>query len=424
MAILLPLSHQKKKKVMLTTLCSVNPFLVVENRTQSNASNISPTNLRSLCDQGRLREALDTLHLVDSLFNSSAYVLLLQACIKKKALAEAKLIHAHINQTAFVPDRYLLHTLMNMYAKCRRLVDARRIFDQMPVRDAFSWSLMIAAYARQGPAEEALALFRQIQRAGVQPDVFIFASVIPACSTLDELKDVHKEIISNGFQLDVFVGSTLLDMYAKRGSLEDARDVFEKMPQRDVVSWNSMIAAYVKEGLYEEALELFYQMQRTGMCPSEFTFASVLPACANLTALAQGMEIHGGIIRSGIQCDTFVANALVDMYAKCGSIEKARDVFDRMRQRDVVSWTSMIAGYAQHGYSEAALKLFQKMRLAGVKPNSKTFASVIPACANLANLEKGMEIDEELTGSGYQSDLVVTNALIYMYAKCGIIEKA
>eukprot|EP01018_Ginkgo_biloba_P002598 Gb_38504 [translate_table: standard] len=530
---------------------TINTTVGALKTTEGEANYGIPEDVGTLCKEGRLKEALHILHDMDQLVNTSTYVCLLQACIQKKALSEGKLVHAHMKDRGFVSDGFLGNTLVYMYAKCGSVVDARRVFDQMHKRDVFSWTVMIAAYARRGLSDESLSLFHQMQRTGMQPNQFTFASVLPACANLEALEQgmkIHEEILSCGFQSAVFVSNALVDMYAKCGSVDHARDVFDKMPQKDAVSWNAMIAAYARHGPPEEALRMFHQMQTTGVQPNQFTFASVLPACANLAALEQGMEIHGEIIRSGFQSDVFVESALVDMYAKCGRIEKARSLFDEMPVRDVVSWTAMIAGYSNNGQVDEALKLFQKMpernlvswnsmiagytkngrvdealelfqgmprhdivswntmiagyaqngcvdealelfqkvhepdvvswnamiagyaqngrvdealelfqkmpkpnivswnamiagytqngrweeslnlfrlmQLAGVKPDSNTFASVLPACANLATLERGMEIHEEIIKSGFQFDVFVGSALVDMYAKCGSIEKA
>eukprot|EP01018_Ginkgo_biloba_P032972 Gb_02573 [translate_table: standard] len=453
------------------------------------AGNCWPDAVRTLCKKGRLTEALHILHGIDQPVDTSTYVCLLQACIKKKALSEGKVIHNHMNERGFVPDRILENTLVNLYAKCGSIVDARRIFDEMPKRDVCSWTVMIAACTKHGLAKEALTLFHQMQRTGIQPNQFTFASVLPACANLAALDQgvaIHEEVNRSGFQSDVFVEGALVDMYAKCGSIKKARDIFDKMPQRDTVSWNTMIAGYIQNGQVNEAVKLFQemptpnvvswtamiaghaqngqcrealkllrQMQLEGVKPDSKTFASVLPACANLAALEQGMEIHKEIIRSGFQYDVCVDSALVDMYAKCRNLEKARDVFDRMHQRnviswtamilgytqngrvdealklfqemperDVVSWTTMIAGYVQNGQGVEALKLFRQMQLASVKPHPNAFATVLSACANLAALEQGMEIHEDIIRSGFKSDIVVENALVDMYAKCGSIKMA
>eukprot|EP01018_Ginkgo_biloba_P002727 Gb_38068 [translate_table: standard] len=463
--------------------------VTVALQTQDNVRNISPRDVRTLCKQGRLKESVDILHVADQPLDSSTYVSLLQVCIKKKALPEGRLVHAHINARGFMADIFLQNTLVNMYAKCGSLVDTRRVFDEMPKRDVFSWTVMIAAYSRHGLAWEALALFHEMKQTDIQPNQFTYASVLPACAHLAALEqgmEMHDEIIRRGFHFDVFVGNTLIDMYAKCGSQEKARDVFDKMHQRDVVSWTALITGYVQNGQGVEAIKLFRQMRQEGVKPDLKTFASVLPACDNFAALKQGMHIHEEIMRSGFQSDVFLENSLLNMYATCGDIEMACDLFEKMHKRDmvswntmiagfalnglmdealnlfvktpapddiswnaiiggyaqkghldealklflkmpkpnVISWNSMIAGYTQNGQGEEALKFFRRMQLAEVKPDSKTLASVLPACANLAVLERGMEIHEEIIRSGFQSDLFVENALMYMYAKCESIKRA
>eukprot|EP01018_Ginkgo_biloba_P013194 Gb_32453 [translate_table: standard] len=394
---------------------------------EGNGSNWSPEDVTTLCKQGRLKEALHILRMMDQPVDASMYACLLQLCGKKKALSEGKLIHIHANENGFVPDRFVSNILVDMYVKCGSLMDARSVFNDMTKRDAFSWTVMIAAYSKQGFAEEALTLFHQMLRTSIPPNAFTFATILPACANLSALEQgmgIHEEIIRSGYQFDVFLGNSLVDMYAKCGSMKNARHMFDKMPQRDVVSWNTMISAYTRQGQSGDALTLFYQMQRKGIQPNEFTFASVLPACGDLAALEQGMKIHEEIIRSGFQSDIFVVNALVDMYAKCGSIANARNLFDKMSRQDVVSWNAMIAAYTRNGLSDEALVLFHRMQRTGIEPNQRTFVSVLPACANLGALEQGMEIHEESIRTGFQSDAFIRNALVDMYAKCGSIETA
>ncbi|KAH9293624.1 hypothetical protein KI387_041171, partial [Taxus chinensis] len=168
---------------------------------------------------------------------------------------------------------------------------------------------------------------------------------------------------------------------AQNGVLDEASS-FQKMPQRDVVSWTAMIAGYAQNGFVEKALETFKQMQLAGVKPNSTTFASILPACAKMGALEQGMDIHQCIIKSGFLSDVVVASALVDMYAKCGSMWKAHELFDKMPQRDVVSWNAMIAGYAQNGFCKDALKLFKLMMHSGTYPDHVSFVCVLFACSH------------------------------------------
>eukprot|EP01018_Ginkgo_biloba_P014495 Gb_16757 [translate_table: standard] len=409
-----------------------------------------------LCNHGRLKDAMS---ITGQRVDSWAYDSVLQECFNNNVLPQSKLVHAHMIQTGFkYQDTSIGNKLVSMYAKCRSLVDSRNVFNQMPERNVVSWTVIIAAYARHGYCEQALALFYEMRRTNIQPNQFTYATLVAACAkvaSLEKGKEIYEEISRHGFQSDVFVGNALVDMFAKCGSIGNARHVFDKMPHRDVVSWTVMIAGCAQNGHDEEALKLFRQMQFAGVKPNSKTFTSVLPACANLTALERGLEVHEDIIRSGFLSDVCLGNALIDMYAKCGSIENARYVFDKvnirtvvswtvmiggyaqngfvdeamklfqkMSERNVVSWTVMIAGYAQNGYSKEALKLYQQMQVAGVIPNLKTFTSILPACADLAALEQGMQIHEEIIRSGFESDVFVGSALVDMYAKCGSIEYA
>ncbi|XP_057873721.1 pentatricopeptide repeat-containing protein At3g24000, mitochondrial [Cryptomeria japonica] len=235
-----------------------------------------------------------------------------------------------------------------MYDRCGSLVAAREVFDQMTERDVFSWNIIIAAYGRHGYPHEALTMFYQMQRTAVQPDRFTFASVLPACAKCESL---HKA------------------RYAQNGVVDEAEMLFREMPQRNVVSWSAMIGGYTQNGFAENAMKIFKQMQLAGVKPVSTTFASILPACAKVGVLEQGMDIHRSIIENGLSLDVVVVSALIDMYIKCGSIQKARKLFDKASQRDLVSWTVMIAGYVQHGFVEKALETFWQMQLAGYAQN-------------------------------------------------------
>eukprot|EP01018_Ginkgo_biloba_P003192 Gb_13222 [translate_table: standard] len=422
-----PLRKGKKKKMEVVLFQFTNNTAAGVFKREGNCINGSFEDVRKLCNQGRLKEALYILHVMDHCVDTSTYVCVLKACIKKKALAEGKIVHAHINEKGLMSDILIQKTLLNLYAKCGSLVEAKRVFAQMLQLDVYSWTVMIAAYSRPGYAEETLILFRKMQRTGIKPDQFTFGTLLPACANLVALYQgmvIHAQIIRSGFQSDVFLESALVDMYAKCGNLEKARIVFDEMFQRDVVSWNTMIASYTRHGFPEAALTLFHEMQRTCIQPDQFTFASVLSACGNLSALEQGVEIHDKIINSEFQPNVFVESALVDMYAKCGSIDKACDVFDKMPRRDVVSWNTMIASYTRHGLFKDALRLFHQIERTSIQPDQFTFASILSACANLEFLQQGMEIHVKLIKSGFQSSISVEIALVDMYAKCGSIEKA
>ncbi|XP_059069530.1 pentatricopeptide repeat-containing protein At4g13650-like [Cryptomeria japonica] len=313
------------------------------------------------------------------------------------------------------------------YAKCGSIDVAREVFDRMPQKNVISWNAMISGYTQNEFLEKAIEIFKQMQLTGVKPDSTTFASVLPACAKLGDLEqgmDIHQSIKDKEILLDIAVATALIDMYAKCGKLNKARELFDRMPQRDVISWIAMIVGYAQNGFVEKALETYKQMQWAGVKPNSATFVSILPAFAKVGALEQGMDIHQSIIEGGFLSDIIVGNTLVDMYAKCGSIDKARELFDRLPRRDVISWNAMIAGYVQNGFIEKALETFKQMQLAGVKPNSTTFASILTACAKMGALEQGMGIHHSIEDREVLSDIVVATALVDMYAKCGSIDKA
>eukprot|EP01018_Ginkgo_biloba_P036876 Gb_04828 [translate_table: standard] len=325
-------------------------------------------------------------------FDQFIFSSVVRACSGIADEDQGRQVHAHIIKTEFETDVFVGSALVDMYAKCQCLDDARNVFDHLSERDVITWSGMISVYAQQGHGEEALKLFCEMQGFGVKPNHFTFVSVLMACTNISSLnhgKQVHSYIIKRGFESYAFVGSALDDMYAKCGNLEDARYVFDKMPKHDAVSWNSMISGYAQKGYGEEALKLFCQMQQTSMKPDEFTFASVFRACANLATLEFGSQLHALSAKTGLESDICVGSALLDMYAKCGSIEGAKRMFNEMPKKDVVAWNAMIAGCAQHGYGKEALQLFDKMQESGVKPNHITFAGIICACTHAGLVDEG-----------------------------------
>ncbi|KAJ7568863.1 hypothetical protein O6H91_01G050800 [Diphasiastrum complanatum] len=387
-------------------------------------------NVSKPCQERRLKEAL---HLVELMVQQniqapiSTYACLLKGCTRRKALAEGRRVHALIVQRGLDSNIILGNALVNMYAKCGSVLDARQVFDSMPEHDVFSWTTVISAYASHSQGEEAINLYQQMQQTGILPNRVSFVVVLKACARIPALKQgkqVHSDIIKSGFESDVIVGNTLVDMYAKCGCIERALLVFNNMHKRDVVSWNAMIAGYAQQSLVKEALGLYGNMKEECVQPNNVTYVVLLKACASVAALEIGKQLHSDIIKSGFESNVIIENALVDMYAKCGCIEDARQIFNNMHERDVVSLTAMIAGYAQQGLGKEALALYKQMKQEGVQPNSVTYVVLLKACASLAALEQGKQLHSDIIKSGFHSDVIVGNTLVDMYAKCLCLEDA
>eukprot|EP01018_Ginkgo_biloba_P026615 Gb_19040 [translate_table: standard] len=321
---------------------------------------------------------------------------------------------------------------------------------------------VISALCLEGRLKGALAILHGLDQQNIPVDSDTYGCLLKVCANnqaLAEGKCVHAHLLTRGISENVFLGNTLVSMYAECKSIVEARLVFEKISKWNVFSWNAIIRGYVRNEHCEEALTLYYEMRSSRMQPDKFTFPLVLKACAGSAGLQQGKDIHDCIIKSGLESDVFVANALVAMYAKCKTLESARQVFDKMCERDLVSWNAMIAGYAQNGIFDKALELFHQMQLTSIKPDIITWSSVIagyaqnghanealqvfremqlagvnmdwvaivsilPACGNLAAMQKGKEIHDNIIRNGFESYIFVGNALIDMYAKCGCVNIA
>jgi pentatricopeptide repeat protein len=354
--------------------------------------------------------------------NPITMVSVLPACADLLALEKGKQIHGYVIRSGFESDVVVGNGLAGMYIKCGNVNVAHKLFERMPQRNVVSWTAIIAGYSQNGYPHEAFSVFYEMQVQGAKPNSITIVSVLPVCAdllALEQGKQIHGYVIRSGFVSDIVVGTGLVDMYAKCGHVDTAQKLFERMPRRNVVSWNVVIGGYSQNGHPHEALTFFNKMQVQGIKPNSVTMVSVLPACAELLALEQGKQIHGYVIRSGFESNVVVGTALVDMYAKCGNVNIAHKLFERMPHGNVVTWNAFIAGYSQNGRSHEALAYFNEMQVQGIKSNSVTVLSVLPACANLLAVEQGKQIHGYVIRSGFASDVVVSNGLVDMYAKCG-----
>lgn len=226
----------------------------------------------------------------------------------------------------------------------------------------------------------------------VRPHSATLVNVLSACSRLPALhqgKWIHDYIIRSGLESSVSISNSVVAMYAKCGYVNIAQQLFDLLSQRDLVTWNVIIVGNVQNGHAKEALVLFHQMQLVDTKPNSVMMLSVLPACADLPALQQGNRIHNLIIRNGLEAYVFVMTALVDIYAKCGNIDAAKHLFEKMTRRDVIYWSTMIAGYGMHGLYKDALGIFVQMQQSSLKPDHITFFGVLSACTHAGLVDEG-----------------------------------
>ncbi|KAG8363528.1 hypothetical protein BUALT_Bualt19G0031800 [Buddleja alternifolia] len=335
------------------------------------------------------------------------------------------MVHANVIKNGFVLDVYVANTLTRFYGVCGRVLDARKVFDGSPQRDLVTWTALIQGYVDNGFLLEGVEVFFDMCEVEVKADEKMMVVVISACAKLGDLRlgrRLHEYMRDRGVYVDVFVGNALVDMYLKCGDIESARVVFRRMLVKNLVSWNSMISGLAQSGEYRKALSVFREMRKEGVEPDEVTIVGILNSCANLGALELGKWIHAYVDKNRIKIEGHIGNSLVDMYAKCGSIDDALRVFSCIKRRDVFAYSGVIMGLAMHGKGEIALELFHEMCEIGLEPNEVIFIGVLTACCHsglvndgkkhFANMSKLYNIKPKIEHYGCRVDLLCRAGLI------------
>lgn len=407
----------------------------------------------------------DALHMFEKMRdrgfhgNNLTFIFLLKACARVSDLVTGEKVHGLALKLGFKSYLYLCNALVHMYASCDAMDSSRKIFDEISERDLVSWNSLICGYSQCNKFEEILSLYGAMQTANLVADAVTLVKVLLACVRIGDwgvADSVVKYIENNGVEIDVYLGNTLIDMYGRRGLFDLARGVFDSMVKKNVVTWNAMIMGYSKAGNLNASMKLFYEMPIrdviswtsiiVGYCqakqfsnavkifqemmaakvkPDEVTVASVLSACAHLGMLDVGKAVHDYVCEYDVKVDIYVGNALIDMYCKCGSIEKALEIFHDLKKKDLVSWTSVISGLALNGISDYALDLFSQMLREGVKPTHATFLGVLLACAYGGLVDKGLEyFDSMVRNHGLVPEVKHYGCIVDLFCRSGNLERA
>ncbi|XP_057962080.1 pentatricopeptide repeat-containing protein At5g65570 [Malania oleifera] len=359
--------------------------------------------------------------------NSLSYFSLIQQCVERKSIGDVRIIQPHMLKSG-VSQLGLGNRLVDAYLKCGASTDARKVFDELRRKHIVSWNSMIASYIGNGRSEEAIKLYERLVSEGVSPDEYTFSSVFKAFSLLGliyEGRRAHGLSVILGLEVsNVFVGSALVDMYAKFGKMRDARMVSDRVLEKDVVLYTALVVGYTQHGEGGEALEVFGNMINEGIHANDYTFASILITCGNLEDLSKGKLVHGLIIKSGFESAVASQTSLLTMYSKCHLIDDSLKVFKQFVNPNQVTWTSLIVGLVQNGREEIALSKFRRMIRSSIHPNSFTLSSILRACSSLAMLDQGEQIHAIVIKFGWDGDTFAGAALIDLYGKCGCIENA
>ncbi|XP_042504650.1 pentatricopeptide repeat-containing protein At2g13600-like [Macadamia integrifolia] len=438
----------------------------------------SPNALLNLyCERGNWRELTALYQQIRKQRfqpNSFTFSALLKpfSCAHPPPHQHGQSIHADANKRGFIgSDHYVTNALITVYCGHGSLQSARKLFDEIPVRSTvcwntvisgffhagycdgarklyeemqrlqqppndITWSAMVAGYSQNDQPENALRVFKQMRGeydemgSSFSPNSHIFATVFSSCGKVRDLgfgELVHGYVvkISTYIEDDVFVGSTLVDMYGKCGCLEQARLVFDSMVKRCVVTWSVLVATYVHNGCPVHAVEAFREMVCEGAEPNYVTLTTLVTACANTSSLILGKELHGFIIRKReMDLDVFISTSLIDMYGKCSYMVYARQIFEMskpyLRCSGTAMWNATISGYVENNFLDDAWAVFRSMNQSGgTKPNSITMAIVLPLCARSAKLLYGKEIHCYTLKNGLDEETLVGNGLLDMYSRSG-----
>lgn len=325
-------------------------------------------------------------------YDSYSFAIALKACADFGALNYGREIHAKTMKRGFNESSFVANTLATMYNKCGKLVYGMRLFEKMRTQDVVSWTTIITTLVQMGQEEHAIEAFMKMKGSDVSPNEYTFAAIISGVANLAITEcgeQLHAHVLCIGLVDSLSVANSIITMYSKCGQLTSASMVFHGMTSRDIVSWSTIIAAYSQGGYGEEAFEYLSWMRREGPKPNEFAFASVLSVCGSLAILEQGKQLHAHVLSVGLEHTAMIQSALINLYSKCGSIKDASKIFDVAENEDIVSWTAMINGYAEHGCSQKAIDLFEKIHTCGLKPDSVTFIGVLTACSHAGLVDLG-----------------------------------
>ena len=355
----------------------------------------------------------------------------LKACACESSYFDGVVVHGQAIKLGIGSQVCIQNALISVYVVCGFICCARKVFDEIIDRTLVSWNSMIGGYSKMGYSKEAFLLFQEMRQLGMGPDDFTFVSLLSVSAQTIDLhlgKYVHFYIEITGAKIDIYVQNALVDMYAKCGDLhtaqaffnqmpdknvvswtsvvngyakhglvEYAREIFDQMPVKNVVSWNSMISGYIQEGRCREALGLFCEMHHSEVVPDETTLTIVLSACCQLGDLVMGKKTHNYICNNSITPTVSLTNYLVDMYAKCGAIGTALDIFRDIPEKDVVSWNVMIGALALHGCGFKAIEVFETMQADGIRSDGITFTGLLSACSHSGLVDIGQYYFERMT---------------------------
>lgn len=308
----------------------------------------------------------------------------LSACARLPAIQEGRQTHDLVIKSGFFSNKVVQTALLDMYAKCGVVDDAHLVFDGMCERDVVSWTAMVAGFAKAGWMKDARRLFDEMP----ERNVVSWTAMVAGYANSGDVA-AARELFDEMPERNAVSWTAMIAGYGKCGDVDSARRIFDEIPVRDPTTWAVMIACYAQNGFSNEAIEMFWEMKNANLTASEVAMVAAMSACTQVGDAAMANSIAKHLEESSSSLTLIAANALIDMHAKCGDIDSACQVFNKMKERDVISYTALITGLANHGRAQDALKFFRKMQEEGIPPNGITFVGVLTACSHAGMVDAG-----------------------------------
>ncbi|KAI5056956.1 hypothetical protein GOP47_0028774 [Adiantum capillus-veneris] len=430
--------------------------------TAKSSSYLQSTHLQHLCKQGSLQDArlffsgmnkdtfswnlmmseyarlgcyAEVLYLFDQMQNEGIvpnkfiFATVLSACGAHGHIGPGRQMHARIqiSEGGLSDDSVVQTALVNLYGRFGELAIAGCVFESDPSQDVALWNAILTVFAQHGQSNVSWVLYSRMQQLGIFPNKVTFIILLSVCSseaTLKQGKELHSWVINVGLEDNIVVGTALINMYSRCGSMDTTEGIFDGLLHRDLILWNSMISGQALNERPKKGFQLLNQMQQEGVMPNIITLASALDACRSPSALGQGKLLHAYILGIGFGTETIAGAALLNMYGKCGSLDAALQIFHEMADRkDTVLWNTMISIYAKQGIHGKALQLYSQMRERSIVVDKVTIISMLSLLTE-THLDDGRQVHIYATHVGLDLDMYVGNVLVTMYGLCGNLPDA
>lgn len=362
-----------------------------------------------------------------TVFDSTTLATLLPAVAELQELKAGMRIQCLAMKIGFHSDVHVLTGLVSLYSKCGELETARVLFGLISQPDLICYNAMIAGYTCNNETVSSVGLFKELLASGEKVNSSTIVGLVPVSSPFGHLHltgSLQSFCVKSGIVSHPSVSTALVTVYCRLNEIESARQLFDESPKKTLASWNAMISGYTQNGLTETAISLFRDMM-SEFTPNPVTVTTILSACAQLGAISLGKWVHGLIKSKSLESNIYVLTALVDMYAKCGSIVEARQLFNLMTEKNVVTWNAMISGYGLHGDGHEALKLFNEMLETGIPPSGVSFLSVLYACSHAGLVREGDEIFHKMVHNHrFEPSAEHYACMVDIFGRAGQLEKA